>query len=68
MDLIWETVKSELMEQGFFAASPPLIRRAKVPGGWFVQVSAGVGITPRRQRSCLGSRYLLRGLFGFFGT
>ena len=44
MDLIWETVKSELMEQGFFAASPPLIRRAKVPGGWFVQVSAGVGI------------------------
>ena len=33
MVLIWEVLKSEVSEQGFFAASPPLTRRAKVPGG-----------------------------------
>jgi len=44
MVLIWEAVKSEVSEKGFFAAAAPSVLRAKVPSGWFVQVSAGVGI------------------------
>ena len=42
MVLIWETVKSELMEKGFFAAAAPSTLRTKVPGGWFVQSCVGV--------------------------
>jgi len=44
MDLIWEIVKSEGIQKGIFAPAAPYTLRAKVPGGWFVQVSAGVGI------------------------
>jgi hypothetical protein len=46
MVLIWETVKSEVMEQGFFAASPPLTRRARVPSGWFVRIGMGAFFYP----------------------
>lgn len=42
MVLLWETVKSEMMQKGFFAAAPPVTLRAKVPGGWFVQAATGV--------------------------
>ena len=43
MVLVWEVVKSEVSEKGFFAAAAPSTMRAKVPGGWFVQVGMGVG-------------------------
>ena len=43
MVLVWETVKSEGMEKEIFAPTAPATLRAKVPGGWFVQVSAGAG-------------------------
>lgn len=43
MVLIWEAVKSEISERGFFTAAAPSTLRAKVPGGWFIHVGAGAG-------------------------
>ena len=41
MVLIWEAVKSEVSEKGFFAAAAPSVLRAKVPGGWFIRATTG---------------------------
>jgi len=39
MVLLWETVKSEMIQKGFFADTALATLRAKVPGGGFVQFS-----------------------------
>lgn len=44
MVLLRETVKSEVMEQGYFATTPPPALRARGLGGWFVRVGWGTGI------------------------
>ena len=44
MVLIWEAVKSEILERGFFTAAAPSVLRAKVSSGWFVHIGVGVGI------------------------
>jgi len=44
MVLVWEEIKCQTAKKGIFGNAMVPILRAKVPGGWFVQVSAGVGI------------------------
>ena len=55
MVLVWEEIKCELIEKGFFEASPPSALRAKVPGGWFVRVIAGAFFYPDPEHKWDGS-------------
>ena len=44
MVLVWEEIKCESAKKGLFGSAMNPILRAKVVGGWFIQVSAGTGV------------------------
>ncbi len=43
MPLIWEVLKSEMQDRGFWQEGAPPTLRTKVPGGWFVWTERGPG-------------------------
>jgi hypothetical protein len=43
MVLKWEEIKCELMAKSFFGTGVSPMLRAKVPGGWFIQVAGTTG-------------------------
>ena len=45
MVLIWEEVKCEAMTKSFFSVGMMPLFRAKVPGGWFIQVSKNLEVS-----------------------
>ena len=38
MTLMWEHIKCELMTKSFLSVGVSQMFRAKVPGGWFIQI------------------------------